>query len=337
MKRVLFLGLLAIAWIALIGAAGAQAGALEGSPPQTALFNDARLLALATPFLMALAIIVGIVQARAAARGLGGDALLGDRVRRHDTGSIIAHWMNAFGMVACLVTGALLLRWHERVIDLRTTFIVHFLGAGLILFAVTNHLARHGVSGGVGLIPKSFRALRDLIGELFEYLGVFGPEGAVLRIPWPKGLRQPVGRYVRGLLGFKPHDSGKYLATEQFLSYPPWAVLIGTILVTGLIKLAKYLYPIPLNWVSTATYIHDLATLAIGIMLVIHMLPLLLVPANWPLLMSIFRTTVPRKYVEQRHPRWYKALLKRQPVPVEEPAAGAQPATAAATDAASAD
>jgi cytochrome b subunit of formate dehydrogenase len=167
-------------------------------------------------------------------------------------------------------------------------------------------------------------------------MGLFGPEGAAFRLPIPKGLRQPIARYVRGLLGYKPHDSGKYLATEKILSYPPWAILIGTIVVTGLIKLAKYVYPIPLTWVSTATIIHDLATLWIGIMLIIHMLPLLTVPANWPLLMSIFRSTVPRSYVERRHAQWYKQLLKKQPQPAEAPVP-APSAAPAATDAASAD
>jgi cytochrome b subunit of formate dehydrogenase len=337
MKRLVLPFLVAVCWLALAGVASAQVAAQEGWPPQTAIFNDSRLLALSTPFLIAAGILVGIVQARAAARGLGGDALLGDKVRRHDTGTIIAHWMNAFGMVSCLVTGALLLRWHERAMDLRTTFIVHYLGAALIIFAIFNHLSRHLVAGGTGLIPKSFRIIPELIGELFEYVGLFGPEGAAFRLPIPKGIRQPIARYVRALLGYKPHDSGKYLATEKILSYPPWSILIGTIVVTGVIKLAKYVYPIPLTWVSAATVIHDLATLWIGIMLIIHMLPLLTVPANWPLLMSIFRSTVPRSYVEHRHPQWYKQMLKKQPQPVEAPAPAPAAGAPAATDAASAD
>jgi hypothetical protein len=200
-----------LSWGMLIGAANAQAGT-GAWPPQTQLFNDARFLAAVAPFIMGLAVVVGLFQARAAARG-GGDQLLGQEVRRHDTATLLAHWTNAFGLVVCLVTGGMILGWTERMLELRLVFLLHYVGAGLMLFGIFNHLARHGVSGGTGLIPKRLTIIRDLIGELFEYIGLFGPEGAVLRIPWPKAIRQPIARYVRALLGYKPHDHGKYLAT----------------------------------------------------------------------------------------------------------------------------
>jgi cytochrome b subunit of formate dehydrogenase len=300
-----------LSWLFLIGAAARQDSAPEGWPPQTALFNDARFLALAIPFLVALGIVVGIVQARAAARG-GGDAILGEQVRRHDTPTILTHWINAFGLIACFVTGAMVLRWTERVIELRLLFVIHLLGAGFMVFAIFNHLARHGVSGGTGLIPKRLSVIRDLIGELLEYAGLFGPEEAALRLPWPKALRQPIAKYARALLGYKPTDHGKYLATEQILSYPPWSILVTLIVVTGLIKVLKYVYAVPGSLVAWATAIHDLTAIAIGVMLIIHLLPLLFVPANWPLLLSMFRTTVPRKYVEKRHPVWYRELQARR-------------------------
>lgn len=327
MKRFARVLLIGAGWIVLIGAGLAQTGRGPGWPAQTDLFNDARFLAQAAPFLIGLGILVGIFQARAAARG-GGDALLGENVRRHDTATILAHWFNAVGLITGLVTGAMILGWTERVLELRLVFILHYIGAALMLFAVFNHLARHGVSGGTGLIPKRLSVIRDVIGELLEYTGLFGPEGAALRLPLPKALRQPVANYMKALLGYRPHQNGKYLATEQVLSYPPWALLTTLMVATGLIKLMKYVYPLPATWVATATAIHDLAALAVGVMLVIHLLPLLLVPANWPLLLSIFRTTVPRRYVETRHPLWYKQLLTRQNPPGPAPAASPEPASA---------
>jgi cytochrome b subunit of formate dehydrogenase len=110
------------------------------------------------------------------------------------------------------------------------------------------------------------------------------------------------------LLGYKESRTGKYLAAEQTVSYPPWAILIGTIVVTGLIKMMRYVYPMPNTLIASMTVIHDLAAIGIGLMLVIHLLPLLLVPANWPLLLSMFRTTVPLDYVKKRHPAWYRQL-----------------------------
>ncbi|MFN8454863.1 MAG: cytochrome b/b6 domain-containing protein [Anaerolineae bacterium] len=313
MKRLRLPSIIILSWLLLIGTAGAQIAV----PPQSALLNDALFLVKAAPFIIALAIGVGIAQARAAANG-GGDALLGDKVRRHDLSTVIAHWANAIGVILGLASGAIVLRWVEYRPELRWVFAIHNFGAALMLFGIFNHLARHGVSGGFGLIPKTFRVLRDVIGELFEYIGVFGPKGAVFRIPWPKAIRRPVARYVRAMLGYKEDQAGKYLATEQILSYLPWTILMIVIVMTGFIKLAKYLYAIPGSVLLTATALHDLATLAIGVMLIIHLLPLLLIPANWPLLGSMFKTTVPRKYVEERHPLWFKKLKSRpnRPEPV---------------------
>jgi cytochrome b subunit of formate dehydrogenase len=303
-----------LSWLALIGAASAQTIGGEGWPEQTALFTDARFLARAAPFLIALGIIVGVVQARAAARG-GGDAILGEQVRRHDLGTVLAHWMNAVGVFLCLVTGAMVLRWVGRGLELRLVFVIHYCGAALILFAIFNHLARHGVSGGTGLIPKGFSVIRDAIGELLEYAGLFGPEGAALRFPWPKALRQPIAKYVRALLGYKPYSSAKFLPTEQVLSYAPWALWLSLIVITGSIKVLKYVYALPGSLVATATAVHDIVALIIGVSIVIHVLPLLLVPANWPLLLSMFKTTVPRKYAQDRHPLWYRELQAKASSP----------------------
>jgi cytochrome b subunit of formate dehydrogenase len=324
MKRFALAIFIVVSWLILIGTAAAQSPLGDGWPPQTALFNDALFMTRVAPFIIALGIVVGIIQARMAIRR-GGDALIGEQVRRHDVSTVIAHWSNAIGVILALTTGALILRWIAyRPQELRLLFIIHYVGAALMLFGIFNHLARHGVSGGTGLIPKSFSVLRDLIGELFEYIGVFGPKEAVLRIPWPKGLRQPIAKYVRALLGYKPDHAGKYLATEQTLSYPPWAILMAVIVVTGVIKLLKYMYAIPGSLVTTATALHDLATIAIGVMLILHLLPLLLVPANWPLLLSMFKTTVPQSYVKERHPAWYKKLSVVQSRPEPVMAAGSE-------------
>ncbi|HLF89471.1 MAG TPA: hypothetical protein VI451_11030, partial [Anaerolineales bacterium] len=196
----------------------------------------------------------------------------------------------------------------------RPIFVIHYLGASLTLFAIFNHLTRHGVSGGTGLIPKSFGVLRDLIGELLAYLGLFGPDEAVLKIPWPKAIRTPIARYAKALLGYKESETGKYLSTEQLISYPPWVILIGLIVLTGLIKSLRYTWNIPNTLLVWATGIHDIVAVLIGVMLVIHLLPLLLVPANWPLLLSMFKSTVSVEYVKKRHPKWYRDLKAKQEV-----------------------
>ncbi len=312
MKRISMPLVVAGSWIFLIGASpGFRAAAQEGWPEQTALYNDTVFLARAVPFLIALAVLVGIYQARKSAVD-GGDAIIGDRVRRHETGVMITHWMNAVGLILGLVSGAIVLRWVERPEAVRPIFVIHYLGASLTLFAIFNHLTRHGVSGGTGLIPKSFGVIRDLIGELLAYLGLFGPDEAVLKIPWPKVIRQPIARYTKALLGYDASETGKYLVTEKLISYPPWVILISLIVITGLIKSFRYVYPIPQNVLVWATGVHDLVAILIGVMLVFHLLPLLLVPANWPLLLSMFKSTVPLEYVKKRHPKWHAQLRARQ-------------------------
>ena len=316
-----------LSWLVLVSTAQAQSVSGDGWPAPSGAWGDALLLAKAAPFIIGLGILVGIAQARTAILKGGGDAIIGEKVQRHDLSTVIAHWSNAIGVILALSTGAIVLRWVDYRPDLRLVFALHYIGSALILFGVFNHLSRHGVSGGTGLIPKSFGVIRDLIGEMFEYAGLFGPKEAVLRIPWPKAIRQPIAKYVRALLGYKGSRTDKYLSTEQVLSYPVWAILMGVIIVTGVIKLLKYIYAIPGSLLITATTLHDLATIAIGVMLIFHLLPLLIVPANWPLLGSMFKRTVSKEYVEERHPAWYKRLTlasKRQeavtPSGVETPA-----------------
>jgi cytochrome b subunit of formate dehydrogenase len=322
-----------LSWLVLVSTAKAQAPSGEGWPPPSASLSDTLLLAWAAPFIIALGVIVGILQARAAILKGGGDTIIGEKVRRHDLSTVIAHWSNAIGVILALITGAIVLRWVDYRPDLRFVFVLHYIGSALILFGVFNHLTRHGVSGGTGLIPKSLGVIRDLIGELFAYAGLFGPKEAVFRIPWPKSIRQPLAKYVRALLGYKPAQTEKYLSTEQILSYPVWAILMGVIVVTGLIKLLKYIYVLPGSLVNTATVLHDLSTIAIGVMLISHLLPLLIVPANWPLLGSMFKTTVPKEYVEERHPAWYKRLTIAPPRPEVTKISNPEPTSAQTVDA----
>ena len=45
--------------------------------------------------------------------------------------------------------------------------------------------------------------------------------------------------------------------------------------------------------------------------LLIHIVPVLIIPANWPMLRSIFTGRVSRRYAEQRHPLWFAELLEQ--------------------------
>lgn len=311
MKKKGLIIIIIFSWIFLIGAVGAQTVSDSESPPQSILFNDSLFLARTTPFIIALGIIAGISQARASMKQ-GGEGIVGDEVIRHDMGTTIAHWMNAVGFILGLLTGGMILSWVDTSVDLRLILITHYLGASLTMFAVFNHVTRHGITGGTGLIPKKLSDVWEAFCELVEYSGLFGSEGAVLRIKWPKAILNTVGRYAQALMNYQPSKTGKYLAAEKILSYPFWAALTASILVTGLIKGMRTVYAIPNSIVALSTTVHDITAFAIILMLLFHLLPLLLVPANWPLLMSMFRRTVPKNYAEHRHPVWYKQLVAKE-------------------------
>ena len=105
MKRWMLPLLVMLSWLFLLGAAYYQTPGSSGSPPQTALFNDANFTARMLPFIIALGIIVGVYEARKVFRD-GSDQVLNESVRRHDSSVIIIHWMNAFGLITGLVSGA---------------------------------------------------------------------------------------------------------------------------------------------------------------------------------------------------------------------------------------
>lgn len=324
MKRLAQLGLsLLIGWSVAVSVVGAQSATQGPLTPESALFQDALLLARAIPFLAALGIVMGILQARATAKR--GSPVVGQEVIRHDRGTTMAHWLNALGFFIGFGTGAVLLKWVAAPIDLRTTFALHYIGSGLIIYAVFNHLSQHIISGGYGLIPKRLSVIRDVVTETLEYAGVFGPERAVFRINWPKAIRQPIARYLRAL-GLKKPAVDKYVANEQLLSYTVWAVLTILIVGTGLIKALRYVYEMPTPFIGTMTMIHDATAIAIGVMIIIHLLPLTLVPANWPMLKSMFTTKVSLKHVQEHHPLWYQRLMNPRRATAATPATKLQDA-----------
>lgn len=289
----------------------AQGGTTEGFPPQTTLFNDAVLLARTLPFFIALGIAFGVWRGKASLRHPAYSPN-SQFVTRHDLGTVITHWVNAGGFILGLITGAIVLRWLQRPDEMRVIFLIHYIGAGLVVFAVSSHLAEHGVTGGRGLIPRSLKEVREGLGEIAEYTGIFGPEGAAFGINLPKGLRQALAEIVVAF-GIKPPKRlGKYLSAEKSFSYVPWSIIIGVIVITGLVKAFRYLYPIPAPFVAQMSFLHDLFTGIAVVMFAIHLSAVLLVPRNWTLLKSMFTTRVPLDYVKTRHPIWYEKLIKSQ-------------------------
>ncbi len=293
------------------GTVFAQGGVPVGFPPQTNLYEDAVLLARMLPVVAALGIGFGVWQAKASLRQPKSSPK-SPYVIRHDVGTIVSHWVNGIGMIIGMVTGLMILRWLPRPDALRLLFAIHYMGAGMVLFGVVTHLTQNGITGGLGLLPRSFKDLRDGLAEMVEYTGIFGPQRAVFGLKLPKVIRETLGETFSAF-GLRPTKKlGKFLPVEKVFSYTPWAIIITVIVITGLIKSLRYLYPIPPDFVQQVTTLHDIFGYAAVAMLGIHLAAILLVPRNWPLLIAMLTTRISRKTVQDWHPLWYSELVAQE-------------------------
>jgi cytochrome b subunit of formate dehydrogenase len=222
---------------------------------------------------------------------------------RHGVTEVVTHWLNAIGLVLCLITAVFLLNWIDNPLSLETAYILHFIGAGFSVAAVSHHLAYQLVGGGSGLIPRSKADVRNALGEAVSYTGVYRGRTGVLGVQLPLSVRRPLQSVLRRY-DIAPEPAGKYLATEKVISYTGWAVLVGIVVITGLLKALHYIYALP-GWLRDAlTFLHDGATIFFLIFLLIHVGALVLVPRNWGLLKSMFTTRVSRAYAREHLPAW---------------------------------
>jgi hypothetical protein len=105
---------------------------------------------------------------------------------------------------------------------------------------------------------------------------------------------------------------------------------VSVVVVTGIIKALRYLYPIPPTFIAAVTTWHDVFSYVAVFMLGIHLAAILLVPRNWPLLVSMLTMRVSRKHVQTWHPLWEQELIAKETAtmsaPSSMPQVAAQPA-----------
>lgn len=298
--------------LALLGIAGAFVVLMRDNGAQwhRSVVGGSRLYALDVtfarilPFLIAAAVTFGLLTR---SRQKATPEVSGDSVRRHEPNEVATHWLNAVGVGLCLVTGAMLLRWLHNPFSEDNTYLIHFIGAGCVVGAVSYHLAFQIGGGGTGLIPRSWSDLKNAVAELVSYSGVYRGLRGAFGIQLPGWLRRPLQRVLRAL-HLAPDPAGKYLATEKVLSYPVWSILIGIVFVTGVVKATHYVWAIPGGVLQAATFLHDGATIFFLILLAAHVGSVVLVPRNWALLKSMFTTRISRAYVREHLPGWDEEL-----------------------------
>lgn len=304
--------------IALIGVAATLAGSaaiagqvLSGAQPWGPTLTDNMVFAKSLPFTTGLGVLIGALVAPSRSDGSLEQRSSDGALRRFSPGTVALHWIGSVGFILALVTGAW--QYLKGVLDVESpvfmpyVYRVHYIGATLLLFSVTAAVVSWWV-GGAGLpLPPAGQRIRHLRGLAHELPG-------------------PLGGLIAGLLGLDlrraPPPVERFTYYETTVSFPTWVLLIGLIVITGLLKAMRYVYPIPgeVLWWASALHVAGLVLLAAKLL---DHLRYVLAPSRWPLLKSMVTTWLPERYAQRHHPGWYEAIEGSPPAAPSAPSAEA--------------
>jgi hypothetical protein len=283
------------ALVFVVGLGVSYAEWASGTQPWGQLLGDNFLFARSLPFTIGLGIGVGYWRASGWRFGVERRPADG-AIRRFAPDTVWLHALSGLALLALLATGG----WQylkglldaETPIYMGTVYRIHYVAASLLIFATTACVTDWWLRGERSLtVPKGqgIRTLRGLAHELGK------PIGATLG-------------YMLGLdLRRAPPPTEQFTYYERTISFPIWVLALGLIIVTGVIKAMRYVYPIPgdiLYWVSAA---HVGAGVLLGLKLLDH-LRYVLAPSRWPLMVSMATGWIPERYVQRFHPGWYARL-----------------------------
>lgn len=206
----------------------------------------------------------------------------GDKVLRHDLPARITHWAHGVGTTMLLVSGIALGLFFTPTLasgseQVRTWMNVHFVFVVLFLFGTFYY------AGNAWLAPKRFK----------EHLPT-------------KNAVEYTKRHYGRMLGIKEYaypPEKKYFESER-MAYLLAVGSAGLIILTGLIKVTAHAINVP-GWVmAIVTPLHDIATVAMALFFIAHIIAGSILPASWPLLRSMFTGYVDVDYVKEAHPGW---------------------------------
>jgi cytochrome b subunit of formate dehydrogenase len=278
----------------------------SGIQPWGQLLGDNFLFARSLPFTVGLGIVLGFW--RASGWRWGADRRAADSaVRRFAPSTVILHALAGVSLVVLLATGG----WQylkglldaESPIYMATVYRVHYIAASLLIFVTVAFLTDWLLRGERSLTLGKGQGVRGLRGLAHEL---------------PKPLGMTIG-YVLELDMRRPAPATEeFTYYERAVSFPTWELAVGLIILTGVIKAMRYVYPIPgdvLYWVSA---IHVGTGVLLGLKLLDH-LRYVLAPSRWPLMGAMWTGWLPETYVKAFHPGWYARLSSPGSAPAGAP------------------
>jgi cytochrome b subunit of formate dehydrogenase len=295
MSRSILLGLGVILFI--VGAGVSYAEWASGAQPWGQLLGDNFLFARLLPFTIGLGIVLGFW--RASGWRWGPERRASDSaIRRFAPGTVLLHAVAGVGLVALIATGG----WQyikglldvETPIYMGTVYRVHYLAASVLIFVTSALVTDWWLRGERSLTVGKGQMIRNLRGLAHE-------------------LPKPLGTTIAYMLGLDLRRAAP--ATEQFtyyertISFPTWTIAIGLIIITGVIKAMRYIYPIPGDVLYWTSAIHVGSGVLLGMKLLDH-LRYVLAPSRWPLMVSMATGWIPAGYVQRFHPGWYARITE---------------------------
>jgi cytochrome b subunit of formate dehydrogenase len=271
-----------VAWLLVIvglvltvfGVVTALGQANSGAQPWSNELSDNFVFIKALPFVLAFGVAIGLVMARTYGAKVRSDGA----VRRWSPGTVFGHWLLTLGFVLALPTG--MWQYLGGILDVNLPiplylfYRVHYIGASIVLFAVAAFVSYLWMTGDRSLLVPRGQWARHLLGLAYEL---------------PPRIRGPYAKLLRIDLSQPRPPAGKFTFYEKVVEFPSWSIVLVLITITGLIKAARYLIPVPGLVLWLASTLHVAAMVVIVIKLLDH---LRYTFPRWPLMASMATTWV---------------------------------------------
>lgn len=289
MKVVSWLLVLAGLALAAVGVVTVLGQAGSGAQPWSAELSDNFVFVRTMPFVLGFGVAVGMLMART----YGARRRADGRIRRWSPGTVFGHWILTIGFVLALPTGM----WQylggildvELPIPLYLIYRVHYIGAAIVVFAVAAFTSYLWMTGDRSLLVPRGQWGRHLVGLAYEL---------------PPRIRGPYAKLLRVDLSQPRPQTGQFTFYEKVVEFPSWTILLALITITGLVKAARFVLPVPGLVLFIASTLHVAAMVGIVIKLLDH---LRYTFPRWPLMASIATGWVSEQYARLRHPAWQAA------------------------------